>query len=132
MAYVRVMLSHHRVEALKRAKLPYAPPNTVLGMIDTGASCSAIDATLAQTLGLEIRGVTQVHTPSTGDAYETRNLYDVSFVLGHDQPVPFHLTLSVIESGFASEGFFVLIGRDVLSCCTFTYHGPTEQYTLEW
>jgi hypothetical protein len=132
MADVRVMLSHQRVEALKKAGRPYATPQTVLGLIDTGASCSAIDATLARGMGLEPRGVTQIHTPSTGDAYETRNLYDVSFVLGHDQPAALHLTLSVIESGFASEGFLVLIGRDVLSRCTFTYHGPTGRYSLDW
>lgn len=132
MADVRVMLSNQRVEALKLAGLPYASPQTALGLIDTGASCSAIDAELAHSLKLEPRGVTHVHTPSTGTAYEIRKIYDVSFVLGHDQPGALHVTLSVIEAEFASQGFFVLIGRDVLSQCVFTYHGPTGRYTLDW
>jgi hypothetical protein len=121
-----------RGEALKRFGLPYSSPQTVTGLIDTGASCSAIDILLANGLGLERRGVTNVHTPSTGDRLESRNLYDACFVLGEGHSKALHLTLSVIESEFASQGFFVLIGRDVLEHCVFTYDGRTAKHTLEF
>jgi hypothetical protein len=132
MTNVKVMLSTQRVEALKKLNLPYAPPQTVIGLIDTGASCSAIDVHLAKGLGLERRGVTHIHTPSTGSNYETRTTYDACYVIGEGQPKALLRTLSVIECELASEGFYVIVGRDVLEDCVFTYNGPKARFSLKY
>ena len=42
------------------------------------------------------------------------------------------LTLPVIESDFASQGFFALIGRDVLQFRRLIYDGPTDAFELVW
>jgi hypothetical protein len=132
MTDIKVMLTPQRVAALKRGGLPYSQPQVARGLIDTGASSSAIDVLLANALGLERRGVTQIHTPSTGDAGEERTLYDACFVIGEGLPTALHLTVQVIESEFASQGFYLLIGRDVLEHCVFTYDGPTARWTLKY
>jgi hypothetical protein len=53
-------------------------------------------------------------------------------VLGEGQGDALVLTLSVIESDFAAQGFFALIGRDVLKSCRLIYDGPAEKLTIEW
>lgn len=129
---VKVMPSPQRVAALKKAGQAFAQPITVIGLVDTGASCSALDRTIITRLELEFRGATPIHTPSTGPAHEMRDQYDVSFVLGEAQPGPLEMTLPVIESDFASEGFFALIGRDGLRRCVLTYDGPADKFTLSF
>lgn len=132
MVDIKLMLTSQRVEALKRAGAPYSSPMTVRGLVDTGASGSAVDRHLVTGLALDPRGVTYIHTPSTGSAYVERNQYDVCMVLGEDQDNPLALNLPVIEAEFASQGFLALIGRDVLSLCVLTYNGPAATFTLEW
>jgi hypothetical protein len=127
---VKVMQSEQRVEALKRLNQPYAQPVTIVGLVDTGAGCTAIDRNIAQRLALEPRGVTKIHTPSTGSDYEDRNLFDASLVIGEGYAKPLVVTLPVIESDFASQGFLALIGRDILDKCFLMYDGSTSMFTL--
>jgi hypothetical protein len=42
------------------------------------------------------------------------------------------LTLQITEAELASQGFFVLIGRDILDSCVLTYDGPRSRFTLEY
>ncbi len=127
---VKVMQSSQRVAALKQANLPYVHPVTILGLLDTGAGCSALDRGVIRTLGLNPTGMIKIHTPSTGTNYEERNLYDASLVIGEGYPKPLAVTLPILESDFASEGFLALIGRDILDQCFMMYDGPAASYTL--
>lgn len=129
---VKIMLTSSRVEALKRAGQPYAAPQMILGLIDTGASCSSIDKNVIAGLGLSKRGVVPIHTPSTGPAYEYRDQYDACLVVGEGQPGALVFTLPVIESELATQGFLALVGRDVLDSCVLVYDGPASKFTLEW
>jgi len=129
---VKIGLPKSRVEALKGAGQPYAPPRTILGLIDTGASHSSVDKLVIAGLGLSKRGVALIHTPSTGDACISLDEYDAELVIGEGQPVFLVITRPVIESEYASRGFFALIGRDVLKSCKLVYDGPASRFTLEW
>jgi hypothetical protein len=77
---VKVMQTNQRVEALKKAGQKYSSPVVIAGLIDTGASLSALDTVIVRMLGVAPRGVVSVHTPSTGAAYVTCNSYDGSEV----------------------------------------------------
>ena len=129
---VKVMLTPQRVDALRKRNIPFAKPVVVAALLDTGASSSCIDTYLVNVLGLQQHGVALIHTPSTGGNFETRAQYDACFVLGEGLEKPLHRILSVIESEFASQGFLVLIGRDLLKDCIFTYNGPKSRYTLRY
>jgi hypothetical protein len=132
MVDVKVMQSHQRSAAFKKRGLPFPQPVTVMGLIDTGASCSALDIGVANRLGLQSRGFTLIHTPSTGSEYVSRQQFDACLVLGEHERRPLVVTLPVIEAELASQGFFVLIGRDVLNKCTFTYDGKKNNFTLRY
>jgi hypothetical protein len=129
---VKIMLTSSRVEALKRAGRPYAPPMTIVALVDTGASCSCVDKNVLDGLGLAKRGFVAIHTPSTGAGYIDRAQYDACLVLGEGQAGALVFTLPVIESEFASQGFLALIGRDVLKSYVLVYDGPASKFTLEW
>jgi hypothetical protein len=128
----KAMQSRQRVEALKKAGIPFSSPSVGLGLLDTGASCSALDRGLIAGLGLDFRGITHIHTPSTGPAFQACNQFDACIILGETQPQPLMVTLPVIESDFATQGFHALIGRDVLRHCVFTFEGPNGSFRLEF
>ncbi len=128
----KAMQSRQRVEALKKAGIPFSSPCVGLGLLDTGASCSALDRGLIVSLGLDFRGITYIHTPSTGPAFQACNQYDACIVLGETQTHPLMVTIPVIESDFSTQGFQALIGRDVLRHCVFTFEGPKGCFRLEF
>jgi hypothetical protein len=127
---LKVMQSHQWADALRKAGQQPSPPSVVVGLIDTGASCSALDTRIVKALNLSYRGYTPIHTPSTGSGHLYLNQFDACFVLGEPHPNPLVLVLPVVECDFASQGFFALIGRDVLRRCVLTYDGPADSFTL--
>jgi len=126
------MQSPQFVTALKKAALPFSPPVHGDGLIDTGASISAIDRSLVVRLGLQARNSVLIHTPSSGPGGDIRNQYDISITLGDGDPNPLSLVLPVIESEFTSQGFDALIGRDILRHCELYYHGGQNIFTLSF
>jgi len=129
---IKVMLPRQQVEAFKAEGIPYGRPRVVKGLIDTGASCSAIDRETAEDMKLVSHGFTFIHTPSTGSDYARRLQYAACLVVGEDQADPLVATLPVIECDFSTRDFKLLVGRDVLRSCTFSYDGPTDTFALEW
>jgi hypothetical protein len=81
-------------------------------------------------LGLEHRGVVNIHTPSTGSAHVQLDQYDASLILGEGHPFPLVLTVPVVACDLTSQGFDALIGRDVLGRCQLHYDGPAGTFTL--
>ena len=128
------MASHPHVRRLKAAGLPPPPSKTIRALIDTGASSCALDFGIISALGLIPTGKTHVHTPSTGAAYEERELYDASLFLyppGDTQAVAY-FTVPVIGAHLASEGFLALIGWDVLLKCVLLCDGPRRTFRLDF
>jgi hypothetical protein len=108
------------------------------GLLDTGAGSTAIDRSIVAKLGLSATGSVQVLTASTGSNPIQVNEYDVS-VWFEQPPTPgqiyptrhaVHLTLAVTEGEFSSNGFDVLIGRDVLSQGVLIYNGLLGLFSI--
>ncbi len=129
---IKVMQTNQRVVALKRAGQKYNSPSTVIGLIDTGASISALDSNVIRSLGLSPRGLASIHTPSTGPGYVTRMTYDALFIVGENTDDPLSRTIQVVECELASQGFYALIGRDFLESCQFVYDGPARSFTIQY
>jgi hypothetical protein len=103
--------------------------------LGTGASCTCIDPSVLNQLGLTPTGSTQINTPTTGAKPASANQYDVSLVIltAENLPPLIHPIMPVVEAELVSmQGFHVLLGRDVLRGCLLTYDGmnglfwPTE------
>jgi hypothetical protein len=121
-----VGVSIPRTVALKEAGLPIPPPVMIRGLLDTGASGTAVDPIVLTQLGLTATGSTLVNTPTTGATPLPADLFDVAFMIpGPDGTQPlFSQTMPVMASDlFAAQGFHALIGRDILSQCVFVYNG---------
>lgn len=107
---------------------PVPEPFQAKAMIDTGASMTAIDPSVAQALGVLPRGTVTISTPSS-PMHET-NTYEIGLVF----PTPRYALplLPVIESPLASQGFHCLIGRDVLSQGLLVYEGYGNRFILSF
>lgn len=130
--FVKIMQSPNYVKALKKANRRYLTPISILAILDTGASGRALDGQVIAAMRLLYRGNVAVHTPSTGPNLIFRDQYDATLVIGEAEHPPLTATVPVIESEFASRGFYALIGRDILSRCVLTYDGPAGTFTLSW
>lgn len=126
MVLVTLMVSGPKQQALISAGHPVPPPVQANLLVDTGASCTSIDARFVPLLGLVPTGATKVHTPSTGATPVEQLVFDVAlFISGHPGSAP-HLigSLPIIAADFSAQGIDGLLGRDVLRLCRMTYSGP--------
>jgi hypothetical protein len=120
------------VQQLRKAGRPVPSPATIRALIDTGASASALDVTIVSRLGLTVTGRTLVHGSTSGDDYEERDLYAVSLYLGSQPGEVAEYTVNAVATHLASEGFFALIGWDILSKCVLVCDGPAKAFTLQY
>lgn len=120
-----VCVSTSRIQALSAAGQSIPNPVQVLGLLDTGASGTAVDLSVLTSLGLTPTGTIDVNTPTTGNTPQPADQYDVGFLIPAPGGAPlFSQTLPVIASElFSTQGFHALIGRDILSQCVFMYNG---------
>jgi hypothetical protein len=132
---VLIGVSLPRRHALTVSGLPIPNLVTMRLLIDTGASCVALDQTAIASLGLVPTGRATVHTPSTDAAApHFCNQYDVSLVLpAASERMPLLLeALPILEGAFRHQGIDGLLGRDVLAQCTLVYNAPVGSYTLAY
>lgn len=127
---IYVALSTPRVDALKKAGLLYPPPKVVTGLVDTGASCSAIALSVVQDLGLVPSGTIQLYSTTTGSHPQTCNLYDVCLAFVQPEVKVIGVTIPVVEANLTNRKFEAIIGRDALEHCLFIYDGKHSTFTL--
>ena len=133
MVQIHIGVSTPRAEALRKAGKPIPPSIPVMGLVDTGASCTAIDAGILSQLAIPSSGTSPTHTPSTlAGVPHVANLFDVSVTLMHSQIGKRFHALPVLESHLAHQGFHVLIGRDILSNCLLVYDGVAQSFCLSF
>lgn len=106
-------------------------PVSVRGLVDTGASGTALDPSIINSLNLTPTGSIPVHTPSTGTTPHYCDQYDVALLL----PLPGGMhyqfpALPVIASDLQAQGIQALIGRDVLARGVLIYDGFAGTFTL--
>jgi hypothetical protein len=131
-------VSGPRFQALAQAKQPPPLSFPVRSLIDTGASCTALDRSILQQLGIPPSGSVPIHTPSTSGNPITVDQYDVSMAIPHPptavnpqigiQLIDF--TLPVIGTDFTGQNIKALIGRDILARCLLVYSGLRSGFTI--
>jgi hypothetical protein len=132
-AYVAV--STARRSALTAAGRPVPDHLPILGLIDTGASCTCVDPSVLQRLGIPPTGSSSVNSATTGDYPATADQYDVSLLIPGSQGSPslvYH-AIAVLESKLLdAHGFHALIGRDILANCLLTYDGKSGLFIIAY
>ena len=129
-----VGVSEQRRQALQDAGLPVPPPVNVRALVDTGASCTCVDPSVLIALSLTPTGSVLIHTPSSGATPVIMEQYDASLLIPGADPTHFPLilrTIPVVSAELlATQGFEVLIGRDILQGCVLVYNGTMGFFTL--
>ncbi len=123
-----VGVSRPQADLLKSVGKPVPPPIAVRGLIDTGASITAIVPAVLSPLSLTPTGRVPVLTPS---GEHDCDQYDVSLTF----PLAgYTYTLSatpIIETPkLAAQGLQALIGRSVLDLAVLIYDGSGGSFTL--
>lgn len=123
-----------REQVLKAVGKPVPPPQSVRGLIDTGASHTVLDKSIITGLCLNPSGITRIKTPSTGQGTHQCYLYDVKFHFISNQGIRIPLaslpSLPVLECDLSAQGIQALIGRDVLASCALFYNGDVSRFAL--
>lgn len=130
---IHVGVSQARRNALTAANQPIPNAIPTRSLIDTGASCTCIDPTILNQLGLTPTGSTHIHTPTTGGAPATANQFDISILIVFGSPLRMlygNHTIPVVESDLSAQGIEALIGRDILASGILQYNGETGLFTL--
>ena len=102
-----------------------------LALLDTGASSSVIDSEFVKQIQVVGQGKGQTMTPhgQKEASYATLGLA-LSRIEGEYIPEFTNVLVSVMD--FSQFAYKFIIGRDILSKCTFIYDGRNNVYSLEW
>jgi len=101
-------------------------PVSGLALVDTGASTTCIDDSLARGLGLPVIDVVQMTSASHADTQA--NVYPIEMeIVG--SPIKVNVPRA-LGANLTPQGIVALIGRDYLQHCTLFYNGVTGQITL--
>ncbi|HTW81349.1 MAG TPA: aspartyl protease family protein [Terracidiphilus sp.] len=121
-----------RADALTAANQPIPPMQRMTALVDSGASCTCVDPTIIQALGLSPTGSTLMFTPSTGAQGHTTDQFDASLqIYCTMEQAPLEIpVIGVVASELRVQGIDALIGRDVLKFCLFDYNGASGFFTL--
>ena len=104
-------------------------PEIGAALLDTGASNTCIDITIAQKLGLQIVNRIKMRTPSDDDCEQDVYAAKLAFPGTTLPPLPL---LNVAGAKLANQGLAALIGRDFLLGKTLHYDGHLSIVKLIW
>ena len=129
-----VMVSVSRAEALTLAGQPVPGAQRIFALLDTGASISAVDPGVLQTLGLQATGKADIHTPSTQGVPVLVDTYDVCIGIFAARPGDSHFVSETVQvtASVLTGGVQALIGTDILRRCILTYNGADDCFSLAW
>jgi hypothetical protein len=119
---------------LHRQRLPVPERLRLELLVDTGADTTTLNEMHMRSLGIPVRGATEVRGVTTDAEATECNTYDVSFALINAVGDPNLIlpALEVIGRPFHNEMIDGLIGRDVLGSVVFTLEGPNRQFVINY
>ena len=106
----------------------------MLGLVDTGAEITAIQRSLAEWMGIPILRFLDARSSVLGDGSREVAVYRIQMTFGSIEAPdpPKWQTLDVIGVNVISPGASILIGRDLLATCRFTYDGRKQRPMLSY
>jgi len=120
---------------LQQTGQPAPAPVSGFALIDTGASLSAVDATVIQQLGVQAVGVAAVGTaagPQQQATYPARFTFPGSNLPAIDfsQILGSNLTGQIVAG--TGQPLIALFGRDILQHFILIYNGPGATFSLAY
>lgn len=122
-----VKMEKHHAEML-REKRRTPPERQGTALIDTGASRTAVDVGLAQSMGLPVIGRARMSSATQESVIMPVFSGQLSVPELTDVNLPDGLLGANLQGDMT--GAIVLIGRDLLSVATLHYNGPEGSFTI--
>jgi hypothetical protein len=131
---VRLWMGPEDADILKAGGIPLPPPCSVLAPLDTGAERTAIHRSLARWMGSFVEDTMRLRSSVLGEEEREAPAYIVRATFGPlESPDPLRWwTLLVAGVDVVSPGANVLIGRDLLATCRFTYDGRKRRLMISY
>jgi predicted aspartyl protease len=128
---LRILIGHPDidVEAAKRANAKLQPPQSIVGIIDTGSSITVINPQVAETCGLRQTGTVPV--AAVGSKPLARPEFAASIRFPEHRLTGFDTLRVVVCPLPAQEGIACLLGRDILERWRLSYDGRTGEVTVD-
>jgi predicted aspartyl protease len=132
---IEVGLSQKNAAQLRAALRPVPPALVKQALLDTGAESTALDHRVVQQLGLQAIQATPANAPAAG-GLKLVPVHSVDLTMLHPSGNPrLHLVarnLIVLELDLGPLGYEALIGRDILTRCSFLFDGRAGQFELTY
>lgn len=128
-----VGVSAPRLVAIQQAGQTAPTPILAKGLVDTGASHTAVDVSIIDGFGLSAKRLASVITPTTGAKPVKCHTYDVAIYVPIGSTAPWaKVAHEVTRAELKHQGFEVLIGRDILAESVLIYDGKHNVFTLSF
>lgn len=125
---LRVSISQPAADAMRGRNRAVPRPIDVPALIDTGADCTLIDPSVVlEGLSIQPRGVVPIQClDKSSEPFDCHGFdVDLRFVSANSTSTPF--TIQVAGFKLGDVPYRAVIGRDLLSYCTFHYVGPDSE-----
>jgi hypothetical protein len=131
---IRLWIGPDDVNGLMTGGAAVPRPFSVSGLVDTGAERTAIQQSLAIWMGIPIHNLLMLRSSVLGLEEREAPVYQVRMTFGSlEAPDPPRWrTLLVAGVDVVSPGESVLIGRDLLATCRFTYDGRKRRLMISY
>ena len=131
---VRLWVVPEDAAKLAAAGLPIPRPISVPGLVDTGAEVTAIQLSLTQWMGIPVWSLLEARSSVLGDEARTAPVYRIQMTFGplEAPDPPKWRTIGAVGVNVVSPGATVLIGRDLLATCRFTYDGRKRRLMISY
>ena len=132
---VRVWIGPEQEDVLISGARRVPRPLSVAGLVDTGAQWTAIPRALADGIGLSVSDWKKLRSSAFGEEEREAPVYQVRMTfgsLGVPDPPRRRTILAVGVTTIASPGALVLVGRDLLATCRFTYDGRKRRMMMSY
>jgi hypothetical protein len=131
---VRIWVGTAQSESLEAGGRAIPPPFSVTGLVDTGAQVTAIRGAIVAWMGIPSAGFMEASSSVLGGEARTVPVYPLRMTFGSlgDPDAPKWRAINAVGVDVVSPGASVLIGRDLLATCRFTYDGRKRRLMMSY
>jgi hypothetical protein len=131
---VRIWLGTEPAKALTAGGREIPPPFSVPGLVDTGAQVTAIRGLIIDWMGIASIGFLEASSSVLGGEARSVPIYPLRMTFGPlgAPDAPRWRAIHAVGVHVVSPGASVLIGRDLLASCRFTYDGRKDRFMMSY
>jgi hypothetical protein len=131
---VRIWVGTAHSEALAAGGRPMPPPFSVPGLVDTGAQVTAIRSSTVAWMGIPSAGFMEASSSLLGGEARSVPNYPLRMTFSSlgNPDTPKWRAINAVDVDIVSPGASVLIGRDLLATCRFTYDGRKRHLMMSY